>query len=60
MKSDVQVGAAAFFGALLPATTLRLEDAEPLFRVLSLLGQFAVAVVTFVYIWTKIRALKRK
>lgn len=60
MKSEVQVGGAAFFGSFLPATNLFLGDAEPIFRVLALAGQFAVAVVTVVYIWTKIRALKRK
>lgn len=58
--TDTKVGAAAFLGAFLPATNLFLGDAEPVFRVLALVGQFAVAVVTVVYIWTKIRALKRK
>lgn len=57
---DFKVSGAAFFGSFLPATNLFLGDAEIVFRVLALVGQIAVAVITVIYIWTKIRALKRK
>lgn len=57
---DFKVSGAAFFGSFLPATNLFLGDAEVIFRVLALLGQISVAIVTVVYIITKIRASKRK
>lgn len=59
MKNDAQVGIAAFFGSVAPATNLFLGDAEPVFRVLALLGQVAVAVVTVIYIVAKIKAVRR-
>lgn len=57
---DAKVSGAAFFGSFLPATNLFLGDAEVVFRVLALMGQVCVAGITCFYIWTKIRALKRK
>lgn len=53
--TDAKVGGAAFFSAFLPATNLFLGDAEPLFRVLALVCQIVVAVVTTIYICKKIK-----
>lgn len=58
--NDAKVGIAAFIGSIAPAANLFIGDWEPLFRVLALVGQIAVAVVTVAYIWTKIKALKKK
>lgn len=58
--TDTRVGVAAFLGSIAPATNLFLGEYEPIFRVLALVGQFAVAVVTVIYIITKIRALRNK
>lgn len=57
---DAKVSGAAFFGAFLPASNLFLGDAELVFRVLALAGQVCVAGITCVYIYTKIRALRKK
>lgn len=59
MKSNIQVGVAAFLGSLPVATTLLVDKLEPLFRVLALGGQVAVALVSVVYIITKILAVWR-
>lgn len=57
---DFKVSGAAFFGAFLPASNLFLGDTEIVFRILALVGQIAVASVTCVYIYTKIKALRKK
>lgn len=57
---NTKVGIAAFIGSVSPATNLFLGDAEPIFRVLALVGQIAVAGVTVWYIITKIRVLNKK
>lgn len=58
--NDSKVALAAFIGSVAPATNLFLGDAEPIFRVLALCGQIAVAVVTVIYIWQKVKALRKK
>lgn len=57
--TDLKVAVAAFIGTAAPASNLFLSDAEPLFRVLALVAQIVVAVITSVYILVKIRAIKK-
>lgn len=59
MIQDFKVGAAAFIGTVAPAANLFLGDAEPIFRILALLGQIVVAGVSAVYIFSKWRAVRR-
>lgn len=57
--TDAKVGFAAFIGTVAPATNLFLGDAEPLFRILALVGQIVVAAITSLYIFSKWRAVKK-
>lgn len=59
MIQDFKVGVAAFIGTVAPAANLFLNDWEPFFKVLALLGQFSVAVITSIYIYSKWRAVRR-
>ena len=58
-NDNVRVAAAALFGAGSPAANWVL-DVEPTLKVLLLLGQIAVAVVTTMYIIRKWRNARNK
>jgi hypothetical protein len=57
---DIKVTAAFALGAGAPALNTFLGGAESLFKVLLMLGQFGVAVITIVYIAQKIRNGRKK
>jgi hypothetical protein len=60
---DAKVYLASLFGFGAPSMNMFLDHAEPILKDLVLLGQFGVAVVTILYVfskWKKIRGSNRK
>jgi len=60
MKEQLKVYSAALLGFGAPATNWFVEVAEPLLKLLLLVGQIGVAVVTILYIVQKWRNAKSK
>lgn len=50
---DTKVYAAALFGFSFPGLNVFLENIEPLLKALVLVGQFGVAAITVLYIYSK-------
>lgn len=60
MKEHLKVYSAALLGFSSPAVNLVVDAIEPILRVLLLLGQVGVAVVTILYIVQKLRNARDK